>query len=113
VVEDDDALRAATVEALRDEGYRVTAAANGLLALDAIERESPSLVLLDMRMPELNGWDFARALRDSGIETPIVVMTAAQDAQRWARDIAAADYLAKPFELPDLLAAVERWSGRP
>jgi CheY-like chemotaxis protein len=63
-------------------------------------------VLLDMRMPILDGWDFASALRERGIILPILVMTAAQDARRWAQEIGAAGYVSKPFELLDLLTAV-------
>jgi CheY-like chemotaxis protein len=58
-------------------------------------------------MPVLNGWDFARILKEQGINLPILVMTAAQDAQRWAREIGAEGYVAKPFDLADLLLAIE------
>ncbi|MEO5951444.1 MAG: response regulator, partial [Chloroflexia bacterium] len=80
---------------------------NGLEGLHAVERAHPSMVLLDMRMPILDGWGFVRALKERGIKLPIVVMTAAQDARRWANEIEAEGYLSKPFELLDLLAAVE------
>ncbi len=62
-----------------------------------------------MRMPILNGWEVARALRKRGVATPIVVMTAAQDARLWSEQIDAAGYLAKPFDLDDLLAMVARF----
>jgi DNA-binding response OmpR family regulator len=62
-----------------------------------------------MRMPVLDGWGFARELGARGMKVPIVVMTAAQDARRWADEIGADGYVAKPFDLTDLLAAVERW----
>jgi DNA-binding response OmpR family regulator len=61
----------------------------------------------------LDGWGFARAVRDRGVRLPIVVMTAAQDARRWAEEIGAQGYLAKPFEMPDLLAVVERLRAEP
>ena len=64
-----------------------------------------------MRMPVMDGWGFARALRERGIKLPILVMTAAQDARRWAQEIDAEGYLAKPFDLLDLLSAVERLQG--
>lgn len=69
------------------------------------------LVLLDMRMPVLDGWGFARALWERKITLPIVAMTAARDSHRWAMEIGAADHLAKPFDLLDLLAVVERLYG--
>ncbi|MGH2352107.1 MAG: response regulator [Chloroflexota bacterium] len=113
VVDDDPSIRNVLSEILAMEGYRVETAANGAEALRALERTRPSLVLLDMRMPVLNGWDFARALSHRGVKLPIVVMTAAQDAGRWAAEIGADAYLPKPFELLDLLDTVERVRTRP
>ncbi|HEV2126402.1 MAG TPA: response regulator, partial [Chloroflexota bacterium] len=89
-------------------GYPVTTAGNGIEALAAVEREHPSLILLDMRMPVLDGWGFARQLRARGVHLPILVMTAAQDAGSWAEEIGAEGYLAKPFDLLDLLDEVAR-----
>lgn len=108
VVDDDPAILETVSEILDLEGYRVETAANGQEALAALERFRPSLVLLDMRMPVLDGWGFARRLRERGISLPILVMTAAQNARRWAEEIGAQDYVSKPFELTELLAAVER-----
>ena len=108
VVDDDSSIRETVSEVLNMEGYRVQTARNGLEALRAIEDRAPRLVLLDMRMPLLDGWGFARALRERGLDLPIVVMTAARDARRWAQEIGARGYLAKPFELGDLLSAVEQ-----
>src|SRR3712207_3813658 len=103
VVDDDDAIREVVQEILEGEGYRVSTAADGREALDRIAQVSPALVLLDMRMPVLSGWDVARELRDRRVDVPVVVMTAAQDARAWAREISAAGYLAKPFDIGDLL----------
>ena len=108
VVDDDPSIRATVSEILELEGYPVETAADGAEALQAVERVRPALVLLDMRMPVLDGWGFARALRERGVELPIVVMTAAQNARTWAAEIRAAGYLAKPFDLLDLLTTVER-----
>ncbi len=108
VVDDDPAILATVSEILDFEGYPVETASNGKEALKSLERRRPSLVLLDMRMPVLDGWGFARALRERGITLPVIVMTAAQDARRWADEIGAAGHVSKPFELPELLAAVER-----
>jgi CheY-like chemotaxis protein len=68
-------------------------------------------VLLDMRMPIVDGWTFARELKARGLSIPTIVMTAAQDARRWAEEVEARGYLAKPFQLADLLAAVESILG--
>ncbi len=104
VVDDDPSIIAMVAETLRLEGCEVKTAANGAEALEAIEREEPALVVLDMRMPVLHGWGFARELRSRGARVPILVMTAAQNAQRWAEE--AEGYVAKPFELNELLASV-------
>ncbi len=111
VVDDDPSIRAVVAEILDFEGYPVETAVDGATALRAVERRRPALVLLDMRMPVLDGWGFARTLAERGVRLPIVVMTAAQDAKRWADEIGAQGYLAKPFEMPDLLAVVERLRG--
>lgn len=109
VVEDDPTIRSTVCQILDEEGYSVEAASDGAAALEAVDRERPSLVILDMRMPVLDGWGFAAALRAKSIAVPIVVMTAARDARVWADEISAAGYLAKPFELEDLLATVSRY----
>jgi CheY-like chemotaxis protein len=88
------------------EGYDVDEAANGAVALEMVERHPPDVILLDMRMPVLDGWGFAAELRRRGRQIPIVVMTAARDAARWADEIAANGALSKPFAFDDLLRAV-------
>ena len=110
LVVDDDASILDTVTAiLSGEGYDVVSAASGQEALDAVARKQPLVILLDMRMPTMDGWAVARALRGRGITVPIVVMTAADSAKRWADEVGAEGYLAKPFGLDDLLAAVDRF----
>lgn len=119
VVDDDQAIRELVTDVLEDEGYPVRAAIDGeeaLLAIEAIraaDPDCPRVVLLDMKMPGLDGWGFARHLRERGLPISIVVMTAARDARQWAREIGADAYLAKPFQLDDLLAAVTRFAGHP
>ena len=108
VVDDEPDIRATVSAMLEIEGYAVAEAANGADALHVIAQRPPDLILLDMRMPVLDGWAFATELRRRGHETPIVVMTAARDAARWAGEIAAAAFVAKPFGLDDLITAVER-----
>jgi CheY-like chemotaxis protein len=108
VVDDEPDIRATVSAMLETEGYDVEEAANGADALQAVEMRRPDLILLDMRMPVLDGWGFAAELRRRGHRTPIVVMTAARDAARWAADIAAAAFIAKPFGFDDLIKALER-----
>src|SRR4051812_1212631 len=108
IVEDDQSILEMVVSILTLEGYPVTSAANGRDALIALDGGLPSLILLDMRMPVMDGWEFARAVRARGLIVPIVVMTAAESAQGWAKEIGADDYVTKPFEFPELLQAIER-----
>jgi CheY-like chemotaxis protein len=109
VVDDDTSILDTVSAILSGEGYDVVSAATGQEALDAVARKPPVVILLDMRMPIMDGWAVARALREKGIAIPIVVMTAAESAKRWADEVGAEGYLAKPFGLDDLLAAVERF----
>jgi CheY-like chemotaxis protein len=111
VVDDEPDIRATVAAMLEIEGYTVAEAANGADALAAIERNRPDLILLDMRMPVLDGWGFAEESRRRGHRIPIVVMTAARDAARWAGEIAATAFVAKPFGYDDLIRAVERAHG--
>lgn len=111
VVDDDPAIVSVVSEILDLEGYEVETATNGQEALRVMDRLRPAIVLLDMRMPVMDGWGFARALRERGESVPILVMTAAQNARAWAEEIGAQGYLAKPFEVMDLIEAVERLAG--
>ncbi len=107
VVEDDDSLREMMAWILSNEGYSVETAADGAIALQVLQRQKMDLVLLDMRMPVLDGWGFARAYRElPGPHAPIVVVTAARDAASRSQEVDAAGYLAKPFELEDLTKLV-------
>jgi two-component system chemotaxis response regulator CheY len=113
VVDDDAAIRETVSTALDLEGYEVSTAADGALALEAVERVRPCLVLLDMRMPVLDGWGVAAALRARGVRVPIAVMTAAADAQRWCDEIGADACVPKPFDLDHLLDTVARLCAPP
>ena len=112
VVDDEAPIAFMISMLLTAEGYVVSTAANGVEALQSIERSRPDLVMLDMRMPGMDGWGFARALRDRGVSLPILVMTAAQDAGQWAAEIGADAYLAKPFDIFEMLDAVARMTSR-
>jgi CheY-like chemotaxis protein len=109
VVDDDENILDLVVMSLEITGYSTESARDGAEALEAVERGRPGLVLLDMRMPRLDGWGFARGLVERGIrDVPVVVMTAAQDARRWAEEIGADAYLEKPFDVHQLLDTVKR-----
>jgi CheY-like chemotaxis protein len=112
VVEDDRDLATLEQMILADAGYRVRTAANGSEALACVSERMPGLVLLDMRMPVMNGWEFAREFRERfGRAAPIVVVTAAENARARAEEIEAEAWLEKPFDLDDVLRIVARYIG--
>src|SRR6266567_3925196 len=108
LVEDDDAIRQAMAMLLMGEGYPVQTATDGAEALQAIERTPPSLVVLDMNMPVLDGWGFAAQAKAHAFKLSILVVTATgENAARAATDIGAVGSLGKPFQLTEFLDAVE------
>lgn len=109
VVDDEEEILSLVSMLLQDEGYVVETAANGQEGLDKLERELPHLILLDMKMPVMDGWQFAREFRARyDDQTPIVVITAADDARKRAEEIGAADWVGKPFDLDTLATTVGR-----
>jgi two-component system, chemotaxis family, chemotaxis protein CheY len=113
VVDDDTGIRSFVEMALDSEGYAVSTATNGAQALAVTDQVHPDLILLDMRMPIMDGWTFARRYREQdGPKAPIVVITAATDAGERAAEIQADGYLGKPFDLDELLGLVSRYTSR-
>lgn len=107
VVEDEEDLRRFVEDVLMAEGYRVVGASNGREALQEMDREIPDVILLDMRLPVMDGWQFASELHARNHNSvPIVVMTAL-GARDIARQIGARAYLQKPFNIDDLLKIVK------
>jgi two-component system OmpR family response regulator len=108
VVDDDATVRSFVSQALGDEGYRVQQATDGKAALIAVRQARPDLILLDVRMPAVDGWQVLDELRSAaGPQTPVVVMTAGFTGQDRALQSGAQGYLCKPFELGELLATVD------
>ena len=112
VVEDDPDLLALVEIILSDAGYEVAVASDGAQALSRVKERMPGVILLDMRMPVMNGWEFAREYRARhGRATPIVVVTAAEDARARAQEIGADAWLEKPFDLDEVVRMVARFAG--
>ncbi len=111
VIDDDRIIRETLRTILEEEGYCVEIAENGVEALAMLRTTAPRAIVLDLRMPVMDGWTFARELRAQGYATPIVVVTAAHDALRGADDVGAVAILPKPFEIDDLVQEVERLCG--
>jgi CheY-like chemotaxis protein len=109
VVDDDDTIRELLELTLGDAGYEVGSAAEGGAALELVERLKPHLILLDLRMPGVDGRGFAAAYRARpGRHAPIAVVTAMRDPARAATAIGAQGFVAKPFDLGELLNLVAR-----
>ncbi len=111
LVDDDESIVEFVQMALEDEGYETLSASHGRAALEILRQLTPRLILLDMRMPLMNGWEFARAYRESaGCCAPIIVLTAG-DAAETAAQIGAQGYLSKPFTVEALVEVVHRFAA--
>ncbi len=99
-------MRESLVRALELEGYRVTATSNGAECLDAVARDEPAALLLDVSMPLVDGLTVCRVVRAEGNRLPILMLTArTETSDRVAGlDVGADDYLPKPYDLDELLA---------
>jgi DNA-binding response OmpR family regulator len=108
LVEDEPAMRIAVQDALEAEGYRVLTAANGQSGLERALKEKPALLLLDVMLPKLNGFEVCAELRRFGNSLPVLMLSArGMVGDRVAGLQAGADdYLCKPFEMAELLARV-------
>ena len=113
VIDDDPDLREFLQLMLTSMGFEVTSAANGQEALDVMAGHNPDLILLDMKMPVMNGWEFCRAIEGRVVCPPIVVLTAAPDPAARAAEVHADGWLGKPFEYADLEATVRRFAAPP
>ncbi|GGB81299.1 chemotaxis protein CheY [Knoellia flava TL1] len=108
VVEDDDKIAAPLVRTLEREGYTVERVAEGMPAIDRVREQDVDLVLLDLGLPDMDGLDVCRQVRDNGYRGGIIILTA-RDGELdlvVGLDVGADDYLAKPFGLSVLLARV-------
>ena len=113
VIDDDEGIRDAVAMALSAIGYEVVSVGDGAAALERLATSQPAVILLDMRMPGMDGWAFAQAYEQlPEPRAPVIVMTAAQDAALCAAEINAAAYLAKPFDLVDLRACIAQWANQ-
>ena len=109
VIEDDSLIREVLVEALADEGFASTEAANGREALSHLEAGLPRVIFLDMRMPVMDGWQFAAEFRRRhDHRTPLIVVTAAADAAQRCREVGADGCLPKPFEIDQVGEVLHR-----
>lgn len=108
VVDDESAIVDAVSTALRYEGFDVDEAVTGKLALTIAREGRHGLIVLDVMLPDLDGFTIAEALRSEGVDTPIIFLTARDDLGDKVRGLAIGgdDYLTKPFALVELVARV-------
>ena len=105
-VDDEEQIRNLLTDLLTDEGYEVRTAPNGAAALSVVEHWRPDVILLDINMPVMDGYAFARAYRERGDGAPIIVITAGERLPHAAEHAGAVAYVAKPFDLDALLETV-------
>ena len=107
VVDDKASVRTLVREYLTEEGFRVVTAENGRTALYAARHEKPALILLDIMMPEMGGYEFIRAHRQEA-DTPIILLTARLDESDkvLGLELGADDYVTKPFGMRELVARI-------
>ena len=115
IVDDEPAIVRGLEDNLRFEGYETLAATSGEEGLARALGEAPDLVLLDVMMPTLSGWDVCRELRRRGVDVPVIMLTARGEEADRVRglELGADDYVTKPFSLRELLARVRAVLRRP
>src|SRR6476659_696039 len=114
VVDDEPHLLRALSMNLTSRGYHVTPAATGAAALDIAATQRPDLVVLDLGLPDLDGLEVIRRLRERHIEMPILVLSARSGSQEkvTALDLGANDYVTKPFDMNELVARLRAAARR-
>lgn len=110
VIDDDPGLQEFLQIALEAEGYEAVVAQDGREGLEKLATVTPNLIILDLMMPRMNGYDFAKALRQQEHQPsiPLLVLTADSHAKEKAVTVGADAALTKPFDLVDLLEIISR-----
>lgn len=108
IIDDDEKITSMLQRGLAFEGYRVSIANDAIDGLQHLAKEAPNVVILDVMMPQIDGWEVCRRIRESGSRVPILMLTAKDDIEDRVRglDLGADDYLVKPFAFEELLARV-------
>jgi len=110
IIDDDDQLRKSFNKLLTDEGYRPKCAASGEAGLKIVQQEVPDLVILDMRLPGMNGFETFQAIHEMEPKLPVIIMTAfgTTETAIEATKMGAFDYVLKPFDIPEMLVVIEQ-----
>ena len=117
VIDDEPGIMAALITRLEANGYHVYSAVNGLTGVEAAELYQPDVIVLDIRMPDISGFEVcARIKQLPGLkEIPIVFLSAdlRESSQQRALDVGGTEFLSKPYEAADVIAAIERVTEEP
>ncbi len=110
IIDDDDQLRKSFVKLLTEEGYSVESAPSGEAGLELVHRNVPDLVVLDMRLPGMNGFETFQSIHEMEPRLPVIIMTAygTTETAIEATKMGAFDYVLKPFDIPDMLKVIDQ-----
>lgn len=110
IVDDEPAILSFLEPSLSDAGYQTLTATNAIEALDLLSRRTVDVALVDIKMPGISGLELLRRLKDSGVETPVLVMTAAAEESTAAKalELGAYAYIVKPISLDRLISLVNQ-----
>ena len=110
VVDDEDALRTVLSSELEGEGYTVASAADGSEAIEILKKDEFDLILLDIKMPNVDGFEVLKFVKETHPETKVIMLTGFADLKNAieSKKLGAEDFVSKPYDLVDLLTTVER-----
>jgi two-component system response regulator PilR (NtrC family) len=110
VVDDEDALRTVLSAELEGEGYKVNMAADGAEAIAILKTQEFDLILLDIKMPNVDGFEVLKFIKDNHPKSKVIMLTGFADLKNAieSKKLGAEDFVSKPYDLVDLLTTVER-----
>jgi DNA-binding NtrC family response regulator len=110
VVDDEDALRTVLSNELTNEGYQVQNASDGDEAVNELTKSTYDLILLDIKMPRMNGFEVLKYVKEHHAKTKVVMLTGFADLKNAieSKKLGADDFVSKPYDLVDLLTTIER-----
>ena len=109
IIDDDNSVRKSVAVNLEQEGFKVLEAEDGEKGISLVEEKKPDVIILDIKMPRKDGFQVCKELRNKGISTPLILLTARSEEvdKVLGLELGAADYLAKPFGMLELVARVK------
>ncbi len=110
LVDDEEVLRTTLAQELRNEGFKISEAADGDIAIDLVKKEKFDAILLDIKMPRVDGFEVLKFVKDNAPETKVIMLTAFGDMQNAIQSLklGASDFASKPYDFLDLVATITR-----